>query len=244
MTSRDIALSSIPLHENGLWSVPKSHSGETIVCLGSGFSLATVDPLQLAGRTVIACNSAFIWAMNIPNVHLYALVYDWKSIERHLAEYRSLQGRFKAEIVTTNSRIRAKLGDFCRMLEAGPERGLSKDPCQIAHGLSCGHGAVDLAAKLGAARIVLLGYDMRQSAVGATHWDKRIHPKPWVYQHVYRGVFKEIAAGLKEAGVPVLNATKQTALEHFATVGLADALLGRADYLALPFELKTITVQI
>lgn len=86
-----------------------------------------------------------------------------------------------------------------------------------------GAGAIGLAARLGARRIVLLGYDA-QFTDGRAHWHGD-HPAglgnagsvgQWPKQ------FRDLARTL--IGVEVVNASRRTALECFPRVSLEDAL--------------------
>lgn len=89
-----------------------------------------------------------------------------------------------------------------------------------------GAGAIGLAARLGARRIVLLGYDV-QLPEGRAHWHGD-HPKglgnagsigQWPEQ------FRLLARTL--AGLEVVNASRSTALECFPRESLEDALEAR-----------------
>lgn len=107
--------------------------------------------------------------------------------------------------------------------------GLETDPSGVRTGKNSGYQAINLAVHLGAARIVLLGFDMRQDPAGRHHW---------FGGHPYRTVdppyaeflkcFPSIVGPLAAAGVEVLNATPGSALDVFPRADLADALAGVA----------------
>jgi sugar phosphate isomerase/epimerase len=89
-----------------------------------------------------------------------------------------------------------------------------------------GAGAINLAAWLGAAFIVLLGYDSKPDADGRRHWHDA-HPRPmsdaasmarWP-THMQRA-----AARAAQLGIPVLNASRDTALTCFPRVSLEEVL--------------------
>lgn len=106
--------------------------------------------------------------------------------------------------------------------------GLSKRPGTIRLGGNSGFQAVGLALHFGAAKVVLLGYDM-QSDKGRLHWhpDHKGIPghflgnpvpekmKEWC-QH-----FAELA---RQTTVPIVNATRRTALKCFSQVSLDEGL--------------------
>ncbi len=104
--------------------------------------------------------------------------------------------------------------------------GISPRPNHIAMGGNSGYQAVALAIHFGAARVILLGYDMR-------HDGKRTH---WHGNHVRLGNPAATRFGewrrhfdtLKRqmpAGLSVINATPDSALRMFPMMNLRDALL-------------------
>lgn len=85
--------------------------------------------------------------------------------------------------------------------------------------------AIAFAVAGGAKRIVLLGFDC-QIPAGKTHWHGN-HPlglsncfsiKRWPHQ------FAQIAAEARRVEIPVINASRETALECFPRAELAEAL--------------------
>ena len=98
-----------------------------------------------------------------------------------------------------------------------------------AHGViksykNSGAAAISLALWAGAARVICLGLDCQPDAAGRNHWHGR-HPAPlgdagslpsWPAR------FGELAAVAQAQGVPVLNASRATALTCFPRVALED----------------------
>lgn len=203
MPSLCSALSSSQIEElralrEDLWSVPRMFAGETVFCFGAGPSLRGVDPATIPGRRAIACNSALA---RLPGAGV-AIVYGRKV----LTQFRAAAERFAGEIVTINSAVRAAF-PRSRLLGVGPRWGRSPDPSRLAHGFCAGHGAIDFAAAAGAARIVLVGYEM------STAEHLQLAPG-----------FGEIASDLRRAGVECVNATPGSALDCFERVHLRDFL--------------------
>jgi len=106
------------------------------------------------------------------------------------------------------------------------DRGLETSPVGVKHGSNSGYQAINLAYLLGAARIILLGYDMKCQAAH-THW----HDEPRQAQPVFQTVldsfipaFDTLAAPLKEAGVEVINCTPDSALKCWPYVPLEEVL--------------------
>lgn len=95
--------------------------------------------------------------------------------------------------------------------------------------MRCGNSggqAVHLAAKFGARRIILLGFDMQLGPNGERHHHPE-HPKPCVQ----RSLFLEwsikmsvLAKELEKQGVSVVNCSRTTALDCFPRQNLEDAL--------------------
>lgn len=101
--------------------------------------------------------------------------------------------------------------------------GLSTAPNTIKLGGNSGFQALGLALHFGAACVVLLGYDM-QLTDGKTHWHGNHvglgNPKA-DRMGTWRARFAEVT---RQTKVPILNATRETALTCFPRVDLAVAL--------------------
>ncbi|MCI2243294.1 hypothetical protein L3067_01545 [Xanthomonas sp. PPL568] len=86
-----------------------------------------------------------------------------------------------------------------------------------------GAGAVALAARWGAAKIVLLGYDCKKSG-GKVHWHED-HPRGLGNAAALPGWpsdFKRLLPML--SGIHVVNATRETALDMFPRMTLEEVL--------------------
>jgi hypothetical protein len=103
--------------------------------------------------------------------------------------------------------------------------GLGTTPGVIHFGGNSGYQAMNLAWQFGAARIVLIGYDMQRTG-GKTHWFGD-HPKglnniPILDELPAR--FRSLAADLRNQGCEVLNCTRETALDCFDRVTVDEAV--------------------
>lgn len=105
---------------------------------------------------------------------------------------------------------------------AGP--GVSFDAAYIRLGFNSGFQALNLAVLFGAARIVLLGFDM-QATGGRAHFFGQ-HPAPLRARGAcfkkFIKAFNEAAPQLASAGVEVINATRETALTCFPRARIED----------------------
>lgn len=112
------------------------------------------------------------------------------------------------------------------LIRAEPGGGLSKTPGSIRAGGNSGFQAVALALHFGASRVVLLGFDM-QFTNGRTHWHgdhgKGLGNPVRERMKVWQDRFAELAA---EVSVPIVNATRETALTCFPRASLKEALCG------------------
>lgn len=101
--------------------------------------------------------------------------------------------------------------------------GISRKPGTVRHGGNSGFVAVSLALHFGAARVVLLGYDMQADG-------RRLH---WHADHVgmsnpmaerMRDWVRRFGDLAREVEVPIVNASRQTALRCFPRVALHEGL--------------------
>lgn len=91
-------------------------------------------------------------------------------------------------------------------------------------GGNSGAGAISLAERFGARRIILLGYDCGYAANGKRHWHGD-HPEKLgnaVSMPKWAGQFKEMAGHL--GNCEIINASRRTALSIWPRVELEQAL--------------------
>lgn len=105
-----------------------------------------------------------------------------------------------------------------------PGSGISNKPGTVRHGGNSGYVTASLALYFGAARVTLLAYDMQDTG-GRLHFH-RDHP-PHLGNPIrsrfkaWRRNFAELA---RATDVPIINASRQTALECFPRMSLTEAL--------------------
>lgn len=128
---------------------------------------------------------------------------------------------FNGERWTCASRM-----DDVNQVEAFDEPGLCTRPGRIHTGLNSGYQAIGLAFMWGAARIVLLGYDMQRGAQGESHWHGDhaggLANLGTMHEWVRRMI--GLAIDLDKRGIEVVNCTRRTALRCFDQRPLAEAL--------------------
>lgn len=193
--------------------VPRLYPNSTIVCLGCGPSLtqSDVDTCQAAGWRAIAIKESYRlapWAQ----VLLSSDAYWWRDYQG-VPTFEGLKYCLEAVDVPGV--------DVLRM--TGRE-GIETDPTGIRSGKNTGGAAINLAVHLGAARIVLLGYDMRRAKDGTVHWfrthDRKRPPRDSPYV-AFQQALATMAVPLTELGIEIVNCSRDTALTCFPRRTLA-----------------------
>lgn len=186
--------------------VPRLWPGETVVCLASGPSLTPDDVAYCRGKAhAIAINTTYQlapWA----DV-LYAADYRWWTWYPDARTFAGLKYS-----------LDRPGGDVVTLTCTGDE-GLEERPHGLRSGRNSGYQAINLAVHFGAARIVLLGYDMAGSHWHASHPGA---PSPDFRQWI--PFFATLCAPLRRLGVAVVNCTRDTALTCFPRQALEATL--------------------
>ena len=194
------------------WSVPRLWEGATVAVLASGPSMSKAAAEAVRHLPCIAVNTTFQlapWA-NI----LYGADAAW-----WLHTPGALQ--FEGSKVTME-----EVRGVNRIGRAG-KAGYSDNPAELHTYGNSGAQAIQIAAKAGAKRILVLGMDMQ-----GDHWHGR-HPAPLRETHtdvyaLFRDWMRVLAKELERRDVEVLNCCPTSALECFPRVSLEKALAARA----------------
>lgn len=192
-----------------MWSVPDEFLGETIYVIGGGPSLKGFDWDRLRGKRIIATNNS---AFRVP----WADVMYWADARWYQWNKERLS-EFRGKYMITRKRPTPDLGHDIKLIEHHFV-GLSHDPRMVA-GWCSGSNAINLAYLFGAARIVLLGFDM----TGANFHDEHQLPSQEdFYKAKFIPAINLMALKLAQAGVEVLNATPNSQLECFPMIKFHD----------------------
>ena len=178
--------------------------GETAVVIATGPSLTAEQVDRIRGRArVIAVSDA--WRLAPWADVLYSCDAKWWHHHRNAQKFAGLKVGLTDCITFPAVRLmRHRLRD-----------GFDADPGYLATGANSGYQAVHLAAHFGASRIVLLGFDMRETQRSHFFGDhppglKRESPyATWIER------FRTLAAPLRGRGVEVINCTPGSALDAF-----------------------------
>lgn len=180
--------------------------GRTVVCIASGPSLTADDceRVRVAGHPAIVTNTTWRlapWAEVL-------MAFDSKWWKHYMPEVAGFAGHCFTVSPARLPGVRTLHGEQW-----------------FKHFGNSGTAALSLAIVGGAAKVVLLGYDCQKTG-GKTHWHGD-HPKPLGNAKSiprWPGQFGMVAKYAKREGVPVVNATRATALTCFPRVALEDAL--------------------
>jgi hypothetical protein len=203
-----------------LRKVERLWPGSTVVCIGSGPSLTREDVEAVRGRArVIAINNGYQlapWADA-----LYASDGAWWRWHEGAPTFGGLKFSLKGDGEIVDPGV--------MLLENRGLNGLESDPAGLRHGKNSGYQAIGLAVHLGAARIVLLGYDLQLGPAGEKRWHAPHKDKAadaafdkWLPQ------FATLVEPLRERGIEIVNCSRRTALTCFPRQLLEDALVGRS----------------
>ncbi|MCK1568982.1 hypothetical protein IVB08_34555 [Bradyrhizobium sp. 173] len=207
------------------WSPEPLFKGETIFCLASGPSLTAEICQRVRGRRAIAVNSSAVlapWA----DV-LFFTDSGWYEPRRDLV------ANWAGLVISMSRTAKRELPDKVKRVqgEGDPQAlpGFSRGPHVIQQGRSSGHTAVSLAIALGAARVVLLGYDMRFVGGREHCHDEYKGPRDVeIYQREFVPGFAGWDEAARAVGVEVVNATEGSALKEFRFASLNDILRSAA----------------
>lgn len=191
----------------------------TAVCIANGPSLTKDDVEFLRGKPVkiYAVKEAHLlapWA----DV-LYAADGDWWDVNKGVPDFRG--GRW-----TVNPDAAKRYGLNC--IDYKPNEAWSNSPAWIATGGNSGFQALNLAVLQGAVRVILLGYDMGHDSGTPKHWwtgqvERPIRTSNYIeFIEAYRRAAPRIP-------VPVINATRKTALNCFVQMPIQEALIHGSD---------------
>ena len=182
---------------------------QTVVCVGGGPSLTAADVDACRDQTVIAINDSYRlapWA-----TALYAADAAWWAKHQGVPSFLGTRYACQLGAEPWGAIVLKNLG----ML------GWSDDPWGVFTGGHSGYQAIQVAAHLGATRIVLLGYDVQASAEGKMHWHENPTRQPfarWVK------TYATLAAAALERGIEIVNCSRATALTDFPRRSLAETL--------------------
>lgn len=192
--------------------VPRLFPGETVVVLATGPSLTQDDVTYVRGRARVVAIKQAITLAPWADVHYGCDAKYWM----HASTPRtSAPLRYALELAAA---------PYAQVLKHGGVVGLSTDPSALMTGQNSGVQAIGVAVHLGAARIVLLGFDQQKSKDGRDHFFGA-HPWNDAPNYIYPDRFAELVRPLHALGVVIVNCTRHGgALTCFKRASLREVL--------------------
>jgi len=213
------------------WPCPKMWIGSTVVVIGGGPSLQGMDWNDVrrvgAGARYIACNDAY--QLGWPDMCFFgdAAWYDIHSNLKAFEDYPGLKVSAAFECLGLEGLLTMERWP---LNPAQPVDSLRTEPYRITWYGNTGTTAIALAAKLGARKIVLLGFDMMVNQMGLSNWYNNLKnkPKPSIYTKFLLNTGL-LAIGMSRVypEVEVINGVvgeKSSKLGAFETMGWKEAL--------------------
>lgn len=191
-------------------------SGETVYIIGGGPSLKGFNWSRLHGKRTIAINKAIITYPNADVMYWTdSRVYRWYTNE--INKFKGLKFTIRPWPEYTND---------VKVLRKGIKFGLEEPRDRLAHGNNSGYAAINLAYHLGAKKIILLGYDMKNDGVTGHFHDG--YPVPITSDKIYRNQFlpgfEVLAERLKEKKIQIFNASPISNIKCFPMITYEKAL--------------------
>jgi hypothetical protein len=202
--------------------VARRWEGQTVVVAAPGPSLTAEVAERCRGFPVIAVQDAYRlipWA----DV-LYGCDAAWWNIHGGRGAGDFAGEKWSSHDGGTNDKTLAAETYGLHLVAGAHGEGFSTDPAAIHYGSNSGFQAVNLAILWGAARIVLVGFDMR-TVDGKRHFFGD-HPPGLTNEADFASFIPPFvrAAAALPAGVSIVNATPDSALTCFPMGALDDAL--------------------
>ena len=203
------------------WTVPRFWRGQTVAIVAGGPSLSLADVHRLAqakGRRavrVIAVNDAVYPCWWADWLH----AGDGKWWEHHAGAL----GAWPGIRTTTTASLLDSYG--VRLLQVSGTDGFDPDPAYVRSGHSSAYHAICAAVHAGAARVLLLGLDMKTAADGRRHWFGEHWDGTEVdYAATMLPCFETLVEPLAALDVEIFNCAPDSALTCFRPLRLADLL--------------------
>ncbi len=208
--------------EREFWTPAPLYAGKTVFVIGGGPSLRGFDFDRLTGLRVLATNVAAY------DVERLLPEPDWFFIDPNIYDDNTaLVQRWPGRIFTASRRAKGQMPDRLFRIDQihRPDFALPGSSV-IRSGRTSGHVAISLAVTMGAARIVMLGFDMRLEA-GRSHYHdryKRGPDDPAIYVREFLPSFEGWHRAGRAAGCEIVNATPDSAVIEFPHVDLDDEI--------------------
>lgn len=201
-------------------SLPRPFEGGTVFILGGGPSLKRTNLKQIVDRHVLGCNDAFRLGSWVDWI-IFADRRWWMWNHEEASKW---ENREQIICLVPQFLEERKKFPYLKILRRDEARfGLSVEQDTCCWNRGCGGAAINAAYLLGAARVVLLGFDMKM-VEGKHNWhdNHKKEERPQIYQASMVPFLKPMSDALKVTGLQVVNATPGSALNIFPQVELTE----------------------
>lgn len=202
------------------WPVPPMWRGMRCFVLGSGPSIAYSGVDRIRGAKVIAVNCSVRLAP-FADVLFFSDTHWFVRFRREVETFTGM-------IVTVSEKAASAMPGRARLVSAEYAKGFPPaGSAFIREGKCSGQRAISLAVALGARRIVLLGFDMREIE-GETHFHDEYRNDLSRYREHFLPDFTGWNCDAQARGVTIVNATPGSALTEFPVSTVDEELPGLA----------------
>lgn len=231
------------------WSVPKMWYGGECWILGGGFSLprqfgvpeSIIDKVMkkqlprnayneylkpIYDKHILGTNSAFVFGNWIDVVYFGDITF-WRNNMIELHNYKGLLVTDTGSLPYQDPTV---IGTFKKIkrLKRDLGYGLSTKSDQLRWNTNAGSGAINLAYLFGVKKIYLLGFDMKTSKDGTTHWQSGYagYNQPTSDKAFKRFLERmdKIAEDAKKLKLEIINVSTDSAISQFPKVSLKEVL--------------------
>jgi hypothetical protein len=200
------------------FDIPQSIINRVIAGESPSLYSPYMEPIH--DKHVIGVNTAF-------------LIGDWIDLcffgdKGFFKKYKEQLAKFSGLKVTCQGAYRSEGIRWVKVLQKNPKKleGISSHPTTVCWNSNSGAAAISVAANAGAARIILLGFDMKLSDDGCQWWHTiytggaKARKKQPFERHL-RG-FDAIARDAKRRKIEIINASPKSAIKQFRRVNVKD----------------------
>lgn len=209
--------------EDRRYRVEPIWEGGTVFCIAGGASL-TLSQVRLIGMAkrrpgvrVIAVNDA-VYPAAFADI-AYACDTSWWDHHKGVPWFPRLRLCYGIRNVPPRGSFMLPEDPGIMFVEGSGTEGLDADPQRLRSGGNSGYQVIQLAANLGATRVVLVAYDMQGEHWFGQHPEGQLRRSPVFATRISQ--FNVLANGLRDrGGVTVVNASPGSALHAFPFVSL------------------------
>lgn len=226
------------------WNIPKLWEGETVFILGGGASIISQFgiPSDLvkqvrAGKLPMSIYSNYFEALHDKHVIGVNAVFqlgDWLDAiyfidKDFMLTWRNKLSKYPNPVYSPLPYTEGE--SWCHTLKGTSKFGICEKPHTVGFNHNSGAGAINLAYHMGAAKIVLIGFDMKtiarkQHFHGAyinSELPRTAETKMEYSKHLQ--VFPQIKKDADRLGVEIINTSLKSALDMFEKMPLEEVLL-------------------